>query len=187
MPRPVDDDGPADLDPEELRPSRTALRRERKFGEAALASLARDLVAASARTLGKLGLDEAVLDPIREVQAIRSATARNRALRSLRQQLREQDSDALRLRLDRVASPSGGLGQAARQPTPAEQWATRLISEGDAALDLLVSEAPHADRKALRVLVRNAVKASEKQRKRTVDALVVALRPLVRGRPAAQT
>ena len=92
--RVVDPNKPADLpgeESEEPGPSRTDRRRERKRNEAELVGLARDLVLAPERWLQRLALSESVLDAVLETRRIQSPPARNRALRRVRQVLRNDD------------------------------------------------------------------------------------------------
>jgi ribosomal 50S subunit-associated protein YjgA (DUF615 family) len=91
----------AQEDDRDLR-SRTDARLERKHSEASLAELARALVEVSDRQLAKLELPEALLDAVRETRAIRSAGARNRALRVVRKELRGGDAAAIQEQLAEV-------------------------------------------------------------------------------------
>ena len=84
----------ADQDDRDLR-SRTDARRERKQAEAALADLARRLVELTERRLAGLELPEPLLDAVREARAIRSARARDRAIRVVRRELREGDAESV--------------------------------------------------------------------------------------------
>jgi len=59
-------------------------------------------VEVSERQLGKLELPEALLDAVLETRAIRSASARNRALRVIRKELRGGDPAAIQDRLAEI-------------------------------------------------------------------------------------
>jgi ribosome-associated protein len=91
----------AEADDRDLR-SRTDARLERKHSEAALADLARAMVAVNDRQLALLELPEALLDAVLEARAIRSPRARDRALRVVRRELRAGDSAAIQARLAAV-------------------------------------------------------------------------------------
>ena len=94
----------ADRDDRDLR-SRSDARRERKQAEAALADLAKRLVALRDRQLDKLELPEALLDAVLEARAIRSARARDRAIRVVRRELRSGDFEAIAGELDELEPP----------------------------------------------------------------------------------
>ncbi len=143
---------------EELRPSRTEERRLRKDAEDALAKLSTELCALSDRRLTGLGLPETVERAVLEARRIPSPTARNRALRRVRQELRSCDSSVIVAQLRSDGAPR--REPAARKSEAVEAWRTRLVQEGDGGIDALVADYPDAERKALRVLVRNLKQAT---------------------------
>jgi ribosomal 50S subunit-associated protein YjgA (DUF615 family) len=88
----------AEADDRDLR-SRSDARLERKQSEAALFQLALSLCAVNERQLAQLELPEATLDAVREVRAMRTPRARERALRVVRRELRDGDPSAIETRL----------------------------------------------------------------------------------------
>lgn len=170
--------------PEAEGPSRADLRREAKATERALERLARDLVQAPERILGRLELSEAVLDAVHDARAIRSAQALNRALRRVRQWLRDEDWGTLRTQLDGAVRPVT-LPSSPSPTGPVRAWCSRLLDDGDSALDELVSVFPGADRRELRVLARNARHSPEQRRNRAERALAAAVARVIAERGAA--
>jgi ribosome-associated protein len=67
----------------------------------------------------------------------------------------------LELILEKLARIKNKSAHAVREHHIAEQWRDRLIAEGNEALTELLDEQPHADRQALRQLLRNAQKEAE--------------------------
>ncbi len=98
----------AEQDDRDLR-SRTDARHERKRTENALADLARQLVALSDRQLAGLDLPERLRNAVGEARAIRSARARDRAIRVVRKELRNGDADSIEAQL-------GALGTGRKRP-----------------------------------------------------------------------
>jgi ribosomal 50S subunit-associated protein YjgA (DUF615 family) len=76
--------------------SRTDRRKERLAEEEALLQLAETLIGISEQAAAHLNLPETVLDPVADARLVRSAAARNRALRLVRGALRALDEEALR-------------------------------------------------------------------------------------------
>src|SRR5262249_20566462 len=119
------------------------------------AELARELMDVPAWMLGKLELDDELVEAITRARAVTSPNARRRAERTLAGELRRIDLAALRAQLQQIRST--GSADTARQHQ-AERWRARLLDEGDAAIEAFCAgEIDHA----LRGLVAQA------QRERT--------------------
>jgi ribosome-associated protein len=160
---------------EELR-SRTDERRDNRKLEAACEALAKKLVELGPKQLKKLELPEPVLAAVFDARAIESVPARLRALKVVRKELRDADVAAIGERLERLHE-----APAVKPVTPVSSWRERLLSEGEAAIESLVTEFPAADRRQLRTLLRNVQRAPEAQRGRALTALDQALRVFVRA------
>ena len=80
-------------------PSRAELRRRTKREESELKALARDLVQAPPRVLDRLDLTESLADALQDARLIHSPQAKQRALRRVRQWLRQEDWRALGIRV----------------------------------------------------------------------------------------
>ncbi|MCC6903283.1 MAG: DUF615 domain-containing protein [Polyangiaceae bacterium] len=163
--------------------SRSDKKRARRVREDALSRLTKELVEVSDGTLSRLGLDEGLVDAVRDARLIKSARAKDRQLRVVRGLLRSGEWGAIASRLDTLLlhgkAPPKGL-----EPSPEEgqarQWAVRLMGEGALALDELLSAHPAADRRHLRDLIRNATHGSPASRKRAEAKLAEVIRLLLR-------
>ena len=94
MPRRLIPTGP-EADAEEDLTSRTDKRKERLAEEEGLLVLAETLVALSEQAQARLDLPEDVLAPVADARRVKSAAARNRALRLVRAALRNLDQAEL--------------------------------------------------------------------------------------------
>ena len=151
--------------------SRTDLRNERKRSEEAWMEFAKTLTTISERHLLRLELNEQVLRVIQDTRRISSPTARARAMRLVRQELRGLDLGLLRERLEDLSHPN-----ARKASTPADQWRKRLLDGGEADLAAFLEEHPHAERQQLRTLLRNARAAGPASQNKAYAALTQALR-----------
>jgi len=154
-------------DPRDLR-SRSDDRRERRTSEERLMALAESLAGLTDRALAKLSLPEEVQDALQNVRMISSATARNRALRTLRTALRAVDSEQID---KQIANSHGAPRPVSSAAAGIADWCARLTADGDAALDAFLAACPDADRQQLRNLCRNVMRASEADRPEAARAL----------------
>lgn len=157
-----------------LLTSRTDLRAERKRSEEAWMEFAKELVTISERHLLRLELSEEVLQVIQDSRRITSPGAKSRALRLIRQEMRNLDLVALREKLEDLSHPN----QRRRASTPADDWRKRLLAGGEADLGDFMAENPKADRQRLRTLLRNVRNASDvpASMNKALSALTQALR-----------
>ena len=169
----------ADADDRDLE-SRSDRRRVQDARETRLKELAVRLVGMKAPAIARLGLDEELLQAITTAQVIRSAPARNRQVNVVRQHLRSLGPgvDAL---LERIESPRSGAPSAPSAPpapasVDAERWLERLCSEGDDALEALVTERPGADRQQLRQRMRELARARVSQHAPSIGRAELRLR-----------
>ena len=159
-----DDELPRDDDGEILPPSRSQKRRD----ALEIFKLAETLATLSDAQLARLPLADELRGEVLRTRAVTSHIARKRATQFLAKQLRkldETDLEPLRRALEQDRDK-------ARHDTAAlhrlEVWRTRLIDEGDAALDELIALHPSADRQHLRQLARNA--RAERDREKPLHA-----------------
>jgi len=106
--------------------------------------------------LSRLPLDDELRAEVARTRAITSHIARKRQTQFLAKQLRKLDESELEpirnaLEHDRVQAH-----HEAAALHRLEAWRSRLIDEGDAALEELLALHPSADRQRLRQLARNA-------------------------------
>jgi ribosome-associated protein len=146
---PEDDDA-------ELR-SRSDVGRRRKAAEKRLAELAKALVDLPKKQLAKLQLEGGLLDAVVEGRRITAHSALARQMRIVRRELRDSDAAAIASAVDDLVNPRGRPTAAARE---AQIWVDRFIAEGDEVVEVFVAQHQRADRQRLKMLVRNARKAS---------------------------
>jgi ribosome-associated protein len=177
-----DVDEPAD-DRSDLS-SRSDARRENRELEEKLARLAKQLGELRPALLEKLDLPEAVLDVIRDAQAMRDARAKNRQLRLVRTALRESDWSLIAARVEALLKhgvvPAALAAENPALTSRAPEWAARLVGGGDEAIEALLGEYPSADRTHLRNLVREVRKANSERREKAEARLTQAVRLLMR-------
>lgn len=145
-------------EPGEEDKSRSQIKREHQ----ALQKLARELLDYSASDLAELPLNDSLLRAINEGRKIRAHAhgGRNRQIKYIGKHLAELDVEALWAAVEQLQNRDK-LNSARFQLV--ENWRDRLLSEQDAALAEFLTDFPHADRQALRQLIRNAGKEQEKQ------------------------
>jgi ribosome-associated protein len=152
LPDPVaDEDAAATVSLARLqRPSKT----KRKEASQDLQSLGAALVEFSDDRLAGLGLDEPLLEALREYRRIRSHEARRRQMQLIGKLMRSAAVDVARRAVDEVKL---GRAQDALALHQAERWRAELIAD-DAAATRFASAHPGIDTQRLRALVRNARK-----------------------------
>lgn len=136
-----------------LSPSRSQQRRE----ALGVLELAEQLAAQSPAQLEKLPIPEALLPHIEDTRRITAHIARKRQLAFLAKQMRREDEETLDAIRDALDASSETSKRGVALMHKAEDWRTRLLDGGDAALTALLDEYPAADRQRLRQLVRNAL------------------------------
>jgi ribosome-associated protein len=132
------------------RPSKT----RRKIASHELQSLGVALLELADDQLASLGLDERLLDALREARGIRSHEARRRHLQLIGKLMRSADVE-----LARTAIAERQLGRARDSLAlhEAERWRAELIADDDATTRF-AREHADADLQQLRALVRSARK-----------------------------
>ncbi|HET9931431.1 MAG TPA: DUF615 domain-containing protein [Polyangiaceae bacterium] len=164
--------------------SRSDARRENRELEEKLARVAKQLVEMRHVLLEKLDLPEALLDIVRDAQAMRDPRARNRQLRLVRTALRESNWSLISIRVEAVlkhgALPPALAGDPSDPAAKAPEWAARLIGGGNDAIEAIVLEYPSADRTHLKNLVREVQKANAERRAKAEARLTQAVRQLMR-------
>jgi ribosome-associated protein len=140
---PFDDDRP---------PSRSQQRRE----ALAIFDLAEALAAMSDAELVRVPMADEIRDEVQRTRAVKSHIARKRQTQFLAKQLRKLDDDDLEAMRTVLAHDRIEAHLEAAALHRIEVWRTRLVDEGDEALDALLALKPSADRQRLRQLMRNA-------------------------------
>lgn len=142
---PVDEEG----NPIYAGPSRSQLRRE----ASAVSDVALRLTRLPKARLAQLPLDEQLREAV-DLAGRLTKNAHARHLRLIAKLLRDLP-DEIRAEIEHLTSPHYRPG-ATPEERMAERWRTRLLAEGDAALNELVAEVPGVDRQHLRQLLRQA-------------------------------
>jgi len=132
-------------------------RSQKKRDAQAFTDLGLQLVERNAEELAGLPLDEDVREAIAECRRL-TKNARSRQLRWIGKLLRERGVEGLDARLAQFSQAQRAEAAAEQQN---EHWRSRLLSEGNDALTEFVEAWPAADPKALRALVRQAVRTPE--------------------------
>lgn len=127
-----------------------------------LEALTKTLSELPVKRLGTLGLDDKVVNAIRELAAMTKGSALARQRRGVATMLREYDLDDLSRKIDRTHSATATK---AKESTPAEDWRERLMTEGDRGLDAFLAAYPRADRQRFRQALRAA--AAERKEGKT--------------------
>ena len=133
---------------DELPPSKTQRKREMT----ALQKLGEALVELSERELAKIPVeDEKLLETIREARGIRSNSARRRHLQYPGKLMRKVDPTPIQSALDELHQQHQGQTRVFHE---LEALRDSLLSEGDTALQQLVTRFPNTDRQFVRQLQR---------------------------------
>jgi len=141
-----------ELPDEDLPPSRSQLRRD----ALEVFKLAETLASLSDAELSRVPLADEVRDEVVRTRAVTSHIARKRATQFLAKQLRKLDEDEIEPIRAALENDRAKAHLEAASLHRIETWRTRLVDEGDAALDELLALHPSADRQQLRQLARNA-------------------------------
>jgi len=136
------------------RPNKSQQKRD----IAARMALLEKMTELADKELLRLGVEQAAIDEIAKVRAIKPSGARQRQLKYCVKQLRDHDLSQVDLYLNDRRSQQVAYNQAFHR---LELWRDRLIDEGDAAVGALLEEWPTLDRQRLRQLVRDARRERE--------------------------
>ena len=164
----ADEHAPASGEP---RPTRSQQTR----AATAVNQLGVRLTTLSSVELDRLELPERLREEIDVCRKLKPR-ARGRQNRLIGQLLRAEDHDAIR---ERVESSKGARRDEVQREKMNELWLTRLVEEGDPAVEALMADYPQADRQRLRLLARSARQDAESKRsKRARRELLRAIRAL---------
>jgi len=126
-----------------------------------LQKLGLKLLKLSKNTLVKFELDEKLLDALLLGQNIHSNSGHRRQVQLIGKLMRHTDAQAIQLKLKNYQHP---IEQANEHFHTLEKWRDRLMSEGDSAINELLTDYPALERSRLRQLVRNAKKEAEQKK-----------------------
>jgi ribosome-associated protein len=145
-------DLPSDPTDELRGPSRSQQRRD----ALEIFKLAETLASLSDAQLSRLPLDDELRAEVARTRGVTSHIARKRQTQFLAKQLRKLDETELEPIRNALEHDRAQAHHDAAALHRLEAWRSRLIDEGDAALDELLALHPSADRPRLRQLARNA-------------------------------
>ena len=135
-------------DPDWNRPSKTQLKKESHD----LQNLGESLVAMPDDRLAGLGMEEILLDAIRQFKRTKSFEGKRRQMQYIGKLMRRADPEPLR---EAVAAMQLGQAKDALALHEAERWRAELIASED-ALTRWTAEHPDSDVQQLRSLIRAA-------------------------------
>lgn len=165
---PVDENS---ADPTGSRPTRTQQTR----AATAVNQLGLQLTQLSTGDLDRLELPERLRAEI-DVSRRLKPRSRGRQNRLIGQLLRAEDHEMIRQRIESLKS---GRRDGVQQETETERWLTRLVEEGDSAVEAFITAYPEADRQRLRLLARSASQGpAANKAKRARRELLRAIRTL---------
>lgn len=141
----------------EALPSKSQRKREMH----ALQDLGAEMVELASNQLDQLPLPVALRDAIEACQRIRAHEARRRQIQFIGKLLRDVDPEPLQQALLQLRQHAKLANQQHHQM---ERWRDRLLAEGDDALNELLQQFPHADRRHLRQLIRTGQKEAEQSK-----------------------
>ena len=139
----------------DLPPSKSQRKRDARV----LFVFSRDLVAMSARQLTALPIETDLRQAIDFAQSIKSHVARKRQVQFIAKIMRSRDVLAIR---EAQAAQELEARQLTVRQHRVEAWRDKLLTDGDEALTELLRQMETFDIQALRHLVRNARKESER-------------------------
>lgn len=157
----------ADADDRDLT-SRSDLRRAENTKEDRLKQLAQTLVDLKPGQLGRLQLDDELLEAVQHAQALGDRRAQSRQIGVVRQHLRTQ-ADGTKALSERVAALKAGMLPSLPPPAAPPQagneqqelWLERFVNEGDPALEEFFVAYPEVDRQVLRQGTRVVARARD--------------------------
>jgi ribosome-associated protein len=153
------------------RPTRTQQTR----AATAVNQLGLHLTQLSTGDLDRLELPERIREEI-DVSRRLKPRSRGRQNRLIGQLLRAVDHETIRQRIELL---KGGRRDGVQQENETERWLTRLVEEGDSAVEALITAYPEADRQRLRLLARSASQGpAANKAKRARRELLRAIRTL---------
>ena len=160
------------------RPNKSLLKRQ----IAERSALVEQMTALTDAELRRIGVEDFVIEQVAEVRAIAPSGARNRQLKYAVKRLDDADLAIVKTYLNNRQSQQLAVNQAFHL---LENWRTRLIEQGDAALGEALAVWPQIDRQQIRQLIRDA------RRERDVGKPAGAARKLFRylrelGEPGGQ-
>ena len=152
----LDNINPHTGEPYKERPNKTQLKRDMKV----MHDLGKELVELPTSKFDQVTLSERMIDAVMLAKKLKKS-ALQRQLRFISSIIKEEDTDTIRLELNRIALPQQQGNDAFHD---VENWRDRLIAGDNELINELLDKYPQADRQHIRQLVRNAVKETQQNK-----------------------
>lgn len=133
-------------------------KTQRKHDCDAMQELGEALITLKPSELNELKLPDVLHDAIKDAHKIRAHGALKRQKQFIGKLMRDIDVDDIQKQYDNILHKDDQHNAHFKR---LEKWRDRIITEGDAALNELVTEFPQADRQHIRQLFRKARKEQE--------------------------
>ena len=146
-----------DLDDDEDFISKTQRKKECD----ALQKLGEELATLKDHELDSFNLPDALYAAIKETRKIRQHGALKRHRQYIGRLMRDIDAEPIEHQLQKIRHKDD-LNNALFKKL--EKWRDQIINDGDAAINEIMEEIPHADRQYLRQLSRNAQKEKQQNK-----------------------
>lgn len=130
-------------------------KSQRKREAHALQALGESLVKLNKSALAQIPLPDDLRNAIDEARRLHQHGALKRQLQYIGKLMRQCDVEPIRTAFKKVTN---SFREDVEQHHELEQWRDRLLSDGDPALEKLLTEYPEVDRQHLRQLIRTAQK-----------------------------
>jgi ribosome-associated protein len=128
-------------------------KSQRKRDMLELQKMGEALIKLTAEQLKKMELPENLLSAIQQAKLLKSNEAKRRHMQYIGKIMREVDVEPIKAYLKRLRFAQEKSTEKFHQT---EEWRSKLISQGDQALNSFLSEYPDVDRQQLRQLIRRA-------------------------------
>lgn len=140
--------------PEDEIISKSQLKREAEAAQ----QLGKDLLTLDPNALKTIDLPDNLAKALDEARRIKKHGALKRQLQYIGKLMRSIDIEPIK---EEYLKITNHYGKDIKELHRLENWRDRLLSEGDKALEDLLSEAPNADRQHLRQLIRQSAKETK--------------------------
>ncbi len=151
-----------------------ASRTQIKIAAQAVSDSGERLAQMKPSELARFELPEPVHEAIKQLQKLNKGPAYKRQKAYLGKLLRQDEETLAHIRTVEAALALENR-QEKQRLKQLEQWREKLVEQGDAALEALLAQYPHADRQQLRQLIRQSrdphAQKAEKARKALFQAL----------------
>ena len=128
-------------------------KSQRKREAHALQALGESLVKLNKSALAQIPLSDDLRNAINEARRLHQHGALKRQMQYIGKLMRQCDVEPIRTAYEKVTN---SYRENVEQHHELEQWRDRLLSNGDQALEELLTEHPEVDRQHLRQLIRTA-------------------------------